>query len=92
MALKRINEFLSREGMENELYEFLLSIVPYIKESEGNLGCEVLQSKEDRTRIVVIEEWENEEFHKKSVENYPPAKMREAMMLIAAPPKGEYFI
>ena len=91
MSVKRINEFTAREGMENELYDFLKNLIPFIKESEGNIDCVVLRSKEDRTRIVVLEEWENESFHKKSVENYPPDKMREAMMLIGAPPSGEYF-
>lgn len=91
MSVKRISEFEARDGVENELYDLLNSVSGFIKSSEGNINCEILRSKEDRGKIMVIEEWENEEAHKKSVQSYPPEKMKEAMPLLAGFPKSGYF-
>ena len=91
MPITRINEFKAAEGKELELFEFLTSLTAYITTSEGNLGCEVLQSQSDNGHIVVIEKWQNETAHRESITNYPQEKMQAAMSLIGAPPKGEYY-
>ena len=91
MSITRINEFKSTENKDEELFEFLKSLIPYISSSEGCLSCEVLQNLDDRSNFVVLEKWESIEHHKQSIENFPKEDMQSAMSLFGAPPKGGYF-
>lgn len=91
MSITRINEFQARDGEGKALYNFLKSILPLIQESEGNISCKILQNEEDPTQIIVIEVWENKERHVASVKTIPKELLQEAMLYIAAPPKGSYY-
>lgn len=91
MSITRINEFTAAEGKSEELYEFLKSLIPYITDSEGCLGCDVLRKVGNDNEFVVIEKWASEGSHKNSVGNFPKEKMQAAMVLFGAPPTGAYY-
>ncbi len=91
MNITRINEFQSAEGKEDELFDFLKSLVPYITSSDGCLMCEVLKNDEFPNKFIVIEKWDSKESHKKSIELFPKEQMQDAMSLFGDTPKGGYY-
>ena len=91
MILTRINEFQAAEDRAEDLFDLLKSLVPYITSSNGCLSCEVLRNKDHHDRFVVIERWESEDAHKKSLADFPKEKMQDAMTLLAAPPSGAFY-
>ncbi len=91
MSITRINEFQAQEGKGEALRDLIESFVPMIESSDGCQSCQVLQSQEDPTRIVVIEVWESTEAHQASMKNIPPETMQEAMKLLADRPQGGYY-
>ena len=91
MSITRINEFRAAEGKAEELFTFLKSLMSYISSSEGCESCDVLQNNDDENLFVVIEKWDSESSHKRSIENYPKEQMAAAMPLIGAPPKGSFY-
>ena len=91
MSITRINEFQAQEGQGEALRDLIQSFVPLIESSDGCQSCQVLQSQEDPTRIVVIEVWDSTEAHQASMKNIPPGALQEAMKLLAGPPKGGYY-
>jgi len=91
MSITRINEFQAQEGKDEALRDLIESFVPLIESSDGCQSCQLLQSLEDPTRIVVIEVWDSTEAHQASIKNIPPGALQEAMKLLAGPPKGGYY-
>ena len=91
MSITRINEFQAQEGKGEALRDLIESFVPLIESSDGCQSCQLLQSQEDSTRIVVIEVWDSTEAHQASMKNIPPGALQEAMTLLAGPPKGGYY-
>lgn len=91
MSITRINEFQAAEGKEETLLNFLKKVVGMVKDSPGNLGCQLLQKDGEPTYFTILEEWENIEAHVAAVKAIPPESMQEAMPLLGAPPKGSYF-
>lgn len=91
MSITRINEFQSSEGNSEKLFEFLKSILPYILSSKGCLSCEVLRDTDDVDKFVVLEKWENIDYHKKSIEAFPKEEIQNAMTLFEIPPRGRYY-
>ena len=91
MSITRINEFQAREGRGDNLRNLIRSFVPMIESSDGCLSCQLLQSREDPSRVVVIEVWDSIEAHQASMKNIPPEALQEAMQLLAGPPKGAYY-
>jgi quinol monooxygenase YgiN len=91
MTITRINEFQAAEGKQEELFAFLKSLMAYIAASDGCVSCEALACSSDAMKFVVIEKWESKEAHTQSLANYPQEKMRTAMALIGAPPKGDFY-
>jgi quinol monooxygenase YgiN len=77
MSVSRIGEVQAREGSVDELKEFLLSIMPGIKSSEGCDAVQLYQSQEDPSRFMMIEVWDSVESHQASVKNIPPEKLGE---------------
>ena len=91
MSITRINEFQAQEGQGEALRDLIQSFVPMIESSDGCHSCQLLQSQDDPTRIVVIEVWDSTEAHQASMKNIPPGALQEAMTLLAGPPKGGYY-
>ena len=91
MSVSRIGEVQAREGSVDELKEFLLSIMPGIKSSEGCDAVQLYQSQEDPSRFMMIEVWDSVESHQASVKNIPPEKLGEIQPLLASSPSGSYY-
>ena len=91
MSVARIGEFNGRSGQLDELKEFLLSIMPLIKSSQGCESVQLYQSQEDPTRFTMVETWDNIESHQASVRNIPSEKLAEIQPLLGSTPKGSYY-
>jgi quinol monooxygenase YgiN len=91
MSVARIGEVQSREGLTNELKEFLISIMPGIKSSEGCESVQLYQSQDDPSKFMMIEVWDSVESHQASVKNIPAEKLGEIRPLLATSPGGRYF-
>lgn len=91
MSITRINEFQAQDGQGDALRDLIQSFVPMITASEGCQSCQLLQGRDDPTRIIVIEVWDSTEAHQASMKNIPPSALGQAMKLLAGPPKGAYF-
>jgi len=88
MSITRINSFQAAEGKNEQLFDFLLNLIPHITDSTGNISCEVLRESGDNGRFAVIEKWKSAEAHQQSLAAYPKAEMQAAMALFGAPPAG----
>src|SRR5215213_7041983 len=91
MSISRIGEFQAKEGSMEELREFLTSIMPGIKASEGCESVQLYQSQEDPSRFTMIEVWDSIESHQASVRNIPIEKLGEIRQYLASSPSGGYF-
>ena len=91
MTIARIGDFRANEGAIEELRDFLLSILPMIKSSQGCEAVQFYQSQEDPSKFVMIEIWDSIESHQASVRNIPPEKLSKIRPLLAASPSGSYF-
>jgi len=91
MSISRIGEVQAKPELIHELREFLLSIMPGIKESEGCESVQLYQSEDDPSKFLMIEVWDSVESHQASVKNIPPEKLGEIRPLLATSPSGSYF-
>ena len=91
MSVMRIGEVQAKAEMVEALRDFLISIIPMIKASEGCESCQLLQREDDTTTFVIIEVWDSVQSHQASVNNIPPEKLGEIRPLLASPPKGAYY-
>jgi quinol monooxygenase YgiN len=91
MSITRINNFRAKEGKADALRTFLTPLIPAIAATTGCRSCQLLQSHDNPTRVVVIEVWESIEAHQASVQNIPPEALAEVMTLLDGMPVGEYY-
>lgn len=91
MTITRIGEFHANPETKETLYDFLLSIMPIIKSSQGCESVKLYQSHENPTQFTMIEVWDSVESHQASVKNIPPTMLTEIRPLLASAPKGGYF-
>lgn len=91
MSISRIGEIQAKEGLIEELREFLISIMPGIQSSEGCETVQLYQSQDDPSKFMMIEVWDRVESHQASVRNIPPEKLGEIRPLLATSPSGSYF-
>ena len=91
MTISRIGDVQAKEGLTEELRDFLLSIMPGIRSSEGCKSVHLYQSADDPSKFVMIEVWDSVESHRASVKNIPPEKLGEIRPLLATSPSGSYF-
>lgn len=91
MAVARIGEVQAKPESTEELREFLVSIMPGIKDSFGCETVHLYQSEEDPSKFMMIEVWDSVESHQASVKNIPPEKLGEIRPLLATSPSGSYF-
>ena len=92
MSVSRIGEVQAREGLINELRDFLISIMPGIKSSEGCESVRLYQSQDDPSKFMMIEVWDSVELHRASVKNIPAEKLGEIRPLLATSPSGSYYV
>jgi len=91
MSISRIGEIQAKPELTGDLRDFLISIMPIIKSSEGCESVQLYQSQDDATKFIVIEVWDSVESHQASVKNIPPEKLSEIRPLLAASPSGNYY-
>ena len=87
----RLGEMQAAAGKIDELRDFLLSIVPIINGSEGCVSCQLLHNQDDPMKFVMIEVWENADFHWASAKNIPPEMLAAIRPLLGAAPSGSYY-
>jgi quinol monooxygenase YgiN len=91
MSISRVGEIQAKEGLTEELREFLISIMPGIKSSAGCESVQLYQNADDPSKFIMIEVWDSIESHQASVRNIPPEKLGEIRPLLATSPSGSYF-
>jgi heme oxygenase (mycobilin-producing) len=91
MSIARIGEFQAAPGQMEKLRDFLFSILPIIKSSDGCVSVQMYQSREDPARFTMIEIWDSVESHQASVKNIPPEQLAEIRPLLGAAPHGSYY-
>ena len=91
MSVYRIGEVQAKEGSNEDLREFLLSIVSTIEASEGCESVQLYQSQDNPSKFMIVEVWNDVEYHKASVKNIPAEKLGEIRALLATSPSGSYF-
>jgi len=90
MSLARIGETQAKPETVEALRDFLISIMPGIRSSQGCESVTLYQSEDDPTKFTIIELWESIESHQASVKNIPSEKLAEIRPLLAATPSGRY--
>ena len=91
MSVTRIGETQAKPELTETLQDFLISILPMIKSSEGCESVQLYQSQEDPSKFMIVEVWDSVESHQASVKNIPPEKLGEIRPLLAGSPSGSYF-
>ena len=91
MTISRIGEFQAKLETTNALQDFLLSIMPLIKSSQGCESVTLYQSHGDSTKFTMLEVWDSLESHRASVKNIPPEMLTDVRPLLASAPSGGYF-
>lgn len=91
MSISRIGEVRAKDELIEELRDFLMSIMPMIKSSEGCEAVQLYQSQDDPTKFIMIEIWDSLESHQASVKNIPSEKLGEIRPLLASSPSGSYY-
>lgn len=91
MSIYRIGETQAKPELTEALHNFLLSIIPIIKSSQGCESVMLYQSNDDPTKFTMIEVWDSVESHRASVKNIPPEKLTEIRPLLAITPSGGYY-
>jgi len=72
MSIYRIGEVQAKPELTETLRNFLLSIMPMIKSSQGCESITFYQSHDDLTKFTMIEIWDSIESHQASVQNIQP--------------------
>src|SRR5215204_2448681 len=91
MSITRIGETQAKPELTEALRDFLISIMPMIKSSQGCEAVTLYQSQADPTKFTMIEVWDNLESHQASVKNIPPEMLGEIRPLLALAPSGSYY-
>ena len=72
MTIHRIGETQAKPETTDTLRDFLISILPLIKSSQGCESVTMYQSYDDPTKFTIIEVSDSIESHQASVKNTPP--------------------
>lgn len=91
MSITRIGETQAKPETTEALRDFLISIIPMIKSSQGCESVTLYQSQADSTKFNMLEVWDSIESHQGSVKNIPPEMLGEIRPLLASAPSGGYF-
>ena len=92
MSVTRIGEVQAKPEFIEALRDFLISIMPMIKSSQGCESVTLYQSRDDPTRFIVTEVWDSIESHHVSVKNIPAEKLAEIRPLLSSALSGSYYV
>jgi quinol monooxygenase YgiN len=91
MSIARIGETQAKPESIDTLREFLLSIMPGIKATQGCESVTLYQSQEDLTKFTMIEIWDSVESHKAAVREISPEDLAKVRSMLASAPSGIYY-
>lgn len=91
MSIYRIGETQAKPELTEALRDFLVSIMPMIKSSQGCESVQLYQNQDDPTKFTMIEVWDDVESHRASVKNIPPEMIAAFRPLLASAPSGGYY-
>jgi quinol monooxygenase YgiN len=91
MSVARIGETQAKPEAIQALRDFLISIMPGIKSSQGCESVTLYQSQDDPTKFTMVEIWDTIESHQASVRNIPPELIAQIRPLLASAPSGHYY-
>ena len=91
MSVTRIGEVQAKSELTEALRDFLLSIMPGIKSSQGCESVTLYQSYDDPTKFTMIEVWDSVESHQASVKDIPSEMLAEIRPLLVSTPRGGYY-
>src|SRR6266702_2559636 len=91
MAITRLNAFHAKPGRGAALRTFLASVITDVRAAPGCRSCELYEALDDPEHFAVVEVWETVEAHKAAGKAIAPARLEEAMTLLASPAVGTYF-
>ena len=91
MSITRIGETQTKPETTKALRDFLLSILPLIKSSQGCESATLYQSRDNPSKFTIIEVWDSVESHEAWVRNIPPETLTGIKPLLASEPNGGYF-
>jgi quinol monooxygenase YgiN len=91
MSISRIGETHAKPELIEELRDFLISIMPLIKSSQGCESVQLYQNQDDPAKFTMIEVWDSVESHQASVKNIPTELLAKIRPLLGSPPSGSYF-
>lgn len=91
MSIARIGETQAKPESIKALREFLLSIMPGIRGTEGCASVTLYQSQENPTRFIMIEIWDSVESHKAAVREIPADDIARVRAMLASAPSGSYY-
>ena len=91
MHVTRINKFQAKAELADDLHDFLLGILPIIRQAVGCASCQLLRSKDDPSEFVIIELWASVAAHKASVNAIAPEQFDLVLPMLARPPMGSYY-
>jgi quinol monooxygenase YgiN len=92
MSVSRIGEFHAATNQVDALRDFLKSILPIIRSSQGCVSCQLLQDQEDAAKFVMTEVWDSVEAHQASTKNIPQELLVKIRPLLASAPQGKYWV
>jgi len=91
MTVTRMGKVQAKPELTETLRDFLISIMPMIKSSEGCESVQLFQSQDDATKFLMLEVWDSVESHQASVKIIPPEKLAEIRPLLASAASGGYY-
>lgn len=91
MSIYRIGETQAKPELTEALRDFLVSIIPMIKSSQGCESVQLYQSHDEPTKFTMVEVWDSIESHRASVKNIPPEMIAVFRPLLASAPSGGYY-
>ncbi len=93
MATKVILEARVREEAVDEAKAFFKGKWPEALTTKGRLHSYVLQNDKEPNLLVLIEDWESEEHHRKYLKAcIKTGRLRQLIRLLSGPPSLRYFI
>ena len=91
MSITRINHFEAKENCVDALFTFMSRVVAIIQKADGCLSCRLLQGAENKSQLVIIEEWVSIAHHQAAASIIPATEIAQASALFSNPPFGIYY-
>ncbi|MBC5772847.1 antibiotic biosynthesis monooxygenase [Pontibacter sp. KCTC 32443] len=92
MAMRVILEARIREEAVDEAKVFFQKCIPDARLSEGCLHSDVFQNEKEPTMMVMVEDWESQEHHKKYLDQCLKSGMlKNLIRFLSGPPNLRYF-